>query len=52
MAKFVLPVGKTTINVVYDNVNVMLYASLDVNGRCYCQGCDGCDALVTDVKVT
>ena len=47
-----LPVGKATINVVYDNVNVMLYTSLDGNGRCYCQGCDGCNALVTDVKVT
>ena len=47
-----LPVGKATINGVYDNVNVMLYTSLDGNGRCYCQGCDGCNALVTDVKVT
>ena len=34
------------------DVNVMLYTSLDVIGRCYCQGCDGHNAFVTDVVVT
>ena len=43
-----LPIGKSAINVVYDNVNVMLYTSLDVSGNVISQGCDGYNALVTD----
>ena len=34
------------------DVNVILCTSLDVIGRCYCQGCDGYNAFVTDVIVT
>ena len=34
------------------DVNVILYTSLDVIGRCHCQGCDGYNAFVTDVIVT
>ena len=29
-----------------------IFTSIDVIGRCYCQGCDGCNAFVTDVIVT
>ena len=29
------------------NVIVMCFLHpLDVNGRCYCQGCDGCNAII------
>ena len=29
-----------------------VFTSLDVVGRCYCQGCDGICCLVTNVVVT
>ena len=48
--QFVLTDGKSTINDVYDRCHI--FSSLDVVGRCYCQGCDGCNAFVTDVIVT
>ena len=34
------------------DVNVIFFTSLYVVGRCYCQGCDGCNVFVTDVIVT
>ena len=38
--------GKSTINVVYDRCYChVFFTSLDVISRCYCQGCDGCNAL-------
>ena len=34
------------------DVNVMFYTSLDVVADVISQGCDGCNAFVTDVIVT